>query len=96
MIKYYGVYSNKSRGLRKKEEEKQKPKGNDISEIDSEINKLIFSNMKRKKFNKKWARLIQKVYNVDPLKCPHCSGRLIIPLRFIARPCNRYENHFVY
>jgi hypothetical protein len=56
MIKYYGVYSNKSRGLRKKEEEKQKPKGNDISEIDSEINKLIFSNMKRKKFNKKMGK----------------------------------------
>ena len=56
MVKYYGYYSNKSRGMRKKDEEIQKPNEcnecNDISEIDAEINKLMFSNMKRKKFNK--------------------------------------------
>ena len=52
MVKYYGVYSNKSRGLRKKEEDIQKSNEcNDISEIDAEINKLMFSKMKRKKFN---------------------------------------------
>ncbi len=27
-----------------------------------------------------WARLIKKVYEVDPLKCPHCGGEM----RFLA------------
>ena len=82
MVKYYGYYSNKSRGMRKKDEEIQKPNEpnecNDISEIDAEINKLMFSNMKRKKFNKSWAKLIHKVYNVDPLKCSQCGGNMKI------------------
>ena len=32
----------------------------------------------RKKLNKAWARLIQKIYNVNPLKCPHCDGTMKI------------------
>jgi len=27
-----------------------------------------------KAFRKSWARLIQKIYEVDPLVCPHCKG----------------------
>ncbi|MDY7037786.1 MAG: hypothetical protein SV375_16685 [Thermodesulfobacteriota bacterium] len=30
-----------------------------------------------------WARLIQKIYEVDPLTCPKCKGRMRI-LAFIA------------
>ena len=33
-----------------------------------------------------WARLIRKVYLVDPLTCPKCGGRLRI-LSFIENPC---------
>ena len=33
-----------------------------------------------------WARLIRKVYLVDPLTCPKCGGRLRI-LSFIDNPC---------
>jgi hypothetical protein len=28
---------------------------------------------------KNWARLIQKIYEVDPLTCPKCKGRSKIP-----------------
>jgi hypothetical protein len=35
---------------------------------------LIDSDISRKAFRKNWARLIQKIYNVDPLLCPKCSG----------------------
>ena len=69
MVKYYGYYSNKSRGLRKKEEQRSD---------EDKTETINFSNIKRKKFNKKWARLIQKVYNVDPLICPKCSGKMKI------------------
>ena len=36
------------------------------------------SNLSRKQFKKNWARLIQKVYHVDPLKCPKCNGKMRI------------------
>ncbi len=62
MIRYYGYYSNKSRGLRKK------------AGTDDQVPALIDSDISRKAFRKNWARLIQKIYNVDPLLCPKCSG----------------------
>ena len=52
MVRYYGFYSNKSRGLRKK------------AGTDDEVPALIDSDISRKAFRKNWARLIQKVYNV--------------------------------
>jgi hypothetical protein len=61
MVRYYGFYSNKSRGLRKK------------AGTDDEVPALIDSDISRKAFRKNWARLIQKIYNVDPLVCPKCS-----------------------
>jgi len=69
MVRYYGYYSNKSRGQRKKNNsavtEPEKP-GVNISESD----------IGRKRFRKNWARLIQKIYNVDPLLCPKCNGKM--------------------
>ena len=35
-----------------------------------------------KEHRKNWARLIQKIYEVDPLTCPKCQGRMRI-LAFI-------------
>ena len=32
----------------------------------------------RKTCRSRWAALIKKVYEVDPLKCPKCSGRMRI------------------
>jgi len=29
-----------------------------------------------KEYRKNWARLIQKIYEVDPLTCPKCSGEM--------------------
>ena len=33
-----------------------------------------------------WARLIRKIYLIDPMTCPKCGGRLRI-LSFIDNPC---------
>jgi len=33
-----------------------------------------------KEFRRNWARLIQKIYEADPLVCPQCAG----PMRMIA------------
>jgi hypothetical protein len=66
MVRYYGFYSNKSRGLRKK------------AGTDDQVPALIDSDISRKAFRKNWARLIQKIYNVNPLLCPKCSGSMRI------------------
>ena len=58
MVRYYGHYSNVKRGKHKKEEQ------DDI--IPSIIEEAVVSPEKRKA----WARLIQKIYEVDPLTCP--------------------------
>lgn len=66
LIRYYGYYSNKSRGLRKK------------AGTDNQVPVLVESDISKKQFRKNWARLIQKIYNVDPLLCPKCSGKMHI------------------
>jgi hypothetical protein len=66
LVRYYGYYSNKSRGMRKK------------IETDVEIPALVESDISRKAFRRNWARLIQKIYHTDPLLCPKCSGHMRI------------------
>jgi hypothetical protein len=68
MVRYYGYYSNVCRGRRQKA-------GQDtlvpcILEPDEDV----------KAYQKNWARLIQKIYEVDPLTCPRCQG----PMRIIS------------
>ena len=66
MVRYYGFYSNKSRGLRKK------------AGTDDAVPALIESEVSSKEFRKNWARLIQKIYKVNPLLCPKCSRSMRI------------------
>ncbi len=66
MVRYYGFYSNKSRGMRKK------------AGKDTQIPTLIDSDLPRKAFNKTWARMIQKIYEVDPHRSPKCQGTMRI------------------
>ena len=55
MVRYYGHYSNKARGLRKK------------AQADDQIPYILEPELSPKEFRKNWARLIQKIYKVDPL-----------------------------
>jgi hypothetical protein len=66
MVRYYGFYSNKSRGLRKK------------AGTDDQVPALIESGASPKEFRKNWARLIQKIYNANPLVCSKCLGSMRI------------------
>lgn len=62
MVRYYGYYSNVARG-------KRKAKG-----ADDIIPGILEPEGNSKAFRKNWARLIQKIYEVDPLICPKCKG----------------------
>jgi hypothetical protein len=63
---YYGYYSNVSRGKRKKEDN------------DELIPSILEPDGSSKEFRRNWARLIQKIYETDPLCCPRCQGRMRI------------------
>jgi hypothetical protein len=55
MVRYYGCYSNVSRGRRKKQNQ------------DGVIPYIIEQEENSKEYRKKWARLIHKIYEVYPL-----------------------------
>lgn len=65
-VRYYGWYSNKSRGMRKK------------TGTDDTIPAVMPNDMSSKESRQNWARLIQKIYAVDPLVCPKCQGSMKI------------------
>ena len=66
MLRYYGYYSNVSRGKRK------------IQDKDDAIPSIMETDGSSKEFRKNWARLIQKIYEADPLTCQKCRGRMRI------------------
>jgi len=64
MVRYYGYYSNVSRGKRKQ--------ANQFELIPCILEPAESSRESRKN----WARLIQKIYEVDPLTCPKCFSQM--------------------
>ena len=64
MVRYYGYYSNVSRGKRKQENQ------------DKRVPCILEQEGSSKEYLKNWARLIQKIYEVDPLRCPKCSAKM--------------------
>ncbi len=64
MVRYYGYYSNVARGKRK------------MSDQDELILSILEPEGSSKEYRCNWARLIQKIYEVDPLTCPKCSGAM--------------------
>lgn len=77
MVRYVGWYSNRMRGDR----EKQKLEAKETPDEDVEI--IDVSRHKPSKIPPPtWRECIKKVWEVDPLKCPHCQGEMKI-IRFI-------------
>jgi len=70
MVRYYGYYSHVYRGKRKKQSQ------------DEWIPCILELEGSSKEYRKNWARLIQRIYEIDPLTCPRCQGQMRI-LAFI-------------
>jgi len=68
LVRYYGAYSNVSRGKRKKEKVEEEP-----AEVIEAPPPLVSKELKRR-----WSHFIRKVYETDPLVCPMCSGEMHI------------------
>ncbi len=73
MVRYFGFYSNVARGKRKKKDE------------DGLIPSILEPDGTTKEHKRNWARLIQKIYEIDPLCCPACSGKMKV-ISIIERP----------
>jgi hypothetical protein len=72
MIRYYGLYSNAHRGkMRKADADPFYP--------------LITEDGPAYVPAKGWAEMIRKVYEIDPLLCPSCGGKMSI-ISFIEEP----------
>jgi hypothetical protein len=65
MVRYYGLYSNAHRG-------KMRKAGTNPSYP------LITEDGPAYVPAKGWAEMIRKVYEVDPLRCPTCGGRMSV------------------
>jgi hypothetical protein len=72
-IRYYGFYSNKSRGMRREREAKQWDPF------------LIPMPEPPKRCSATWAMLIKHVYEVDPLACPNCGEQMKVVSLIEAR-----------
>ena len=68
LVRYYGWYSNRSRGMRKQQDE-DNPLAVTVDE--APVDPAYQSNARTA-----WARLIQKVYEVDPMLCPRCGEEM--------------------
>ena len=66
LVRYYGFYSNRSRGERNTEA------------ADTDTTLQLDETPPERATRANWARLIQKVYEVDPLACPKCGGTMRI------------------
>jgi len=62
-LSYYGLYANAHRGKQRKAEEGQ----HKLRIIEEECPGIP---------RRGWAEMIRKVYEVDPLVCPQCGGRM--------------------
>jgi len=76
-VRYYGWYSNKTRGQRRKQ--KLVFEAQDQNIASAEV--IDVSDYQPKKHaSKKWRELIKKVWEVDPMMCPKCGK----PMKVIA------------
>ena len=71
MVRYYGYYSTVSRGKRKKQDK------------DDPILSILEPDGSPEEYRNNWARLIQKIYEVDPLICVK-FGRRMKTLSFLV------------
>ena len=71
-VRYYGYFSNVSRGKRKKN-----ARDGLIPSILEPVEDPDFSgDGSSRKYRRNWARLIQKIYEVDPLTFPKCASQM--------------------
>jgi len=78
VVRYYGAYSNRARGQRRKAEAPLGAQASSGTEV-------FPTPPERAALRRRWANLIRRVYEVDPLVCPRCGGEMRV-VGFITEP----------
>jgi hypothetical protein len=81
LVRYYGAYSNATRGKRKKATAPAEPSPADEAPEEAPIPNGPY----RAALRRRWAELIRRVYEVDPLVCPRCGSEMRV-IGFITQP----------
>lgn len=77
LTRVYGWYSNRMRGDRKKQEGREERINNVEAAQDNKI--IDIRNYKPKRIPQlMWRECIKKIWEVDPLTCPKCTGEMKI------------------
>ena len=76
MQRYYGWYANRTRGIRR------------CQAVGAEDNgpPVVFAepvDLSRREARRRWAELLRRIYEVDPLRCPRCRAEMRI-IAFVA------------
>ena len=97
LIRYYGWYSNKSRGMRRKAADAaaansplllgERPSANSplLLGEGQGVRAALPPVSVPSRCSRTWAMLIKRVYEVDPLACPKCGGQMKV-VAFIEPP----------
>ncbi len=81
--RYYGYYSNRSRGERRKTAEAAGSNGG--TPLDGDLPIAEPEDFSRRDARRRWAELLQRIFEVDPLEYPACGGRMRL-MAFILTP----------
>jgi hypothetical protein len=78
LVRYYGAYSNVSRGKRRRQGEATSGAAPRDGEQAPSARARRDHSPDARAFRRSWAQLIKRVYEVDPLLCPSCGGEMRI------------------
>jgi hypothetical protein len=74
LVRYYGWYSNASRGKRRKEETENGKVG--VTDTGLATPAARAEARDTRAMRRSWAQLIKRIYEVDPLVCPSCGSEM--------------------
>jgi len=74
LVRYYGWYSNVSRGKRRKACPEHERPGDAAIAVPSRAARKETRDTRA--MRRSWAQLIKRIYEVDPLVCPSCGGEM--------------------
>jgi hypothetical protein len=91
LIRYYGWYSNKARGMRRKRQQAAAEAAATAAALGAGPatpaipGPVALDLPPRSRASQTWAMLIKRVYEVDPLACPKCGAEMKV-IAFIEPP----------
>ena len=85
LIRYYGWYSNKARGMRRGTRLRVAAEAAAAASLAASSSGEAAQVPAPSRSSQTWAMLIKRVYELDPLACPRCGGQMKV-IAFIEPP----------